>query len=158
MWSAYHFWVRRQTVMALCRQFLVLILLLHTGIHRSTYMEEISSEREKEESPAGKTPFCCALGVCKRGSPLVGRKGTGLGSLFLWDHLICRVDNDESDTFEDGVGFDVPPAPYVTSQTQNIFCIHPFYLLSKCQHWFNSQFPNLGGKMSRSLPMPSVAE
>lgn len=115
------------------------------------------SERKKR-AVQEKTLFCCALGVCKSGSPLAGRKGTGMGSLFLWDHLICRMDNDESDTFEDGVGFDVPPAPYVTSQTQNTFWIHPFYLLRKCQHWFNSQFLNLCGKMNRSLPMPSVAE
>lgn len=126
-----------------------------TGAH--TWKKFQVSERKKR---AVQEKLCSVVhwGGCKSGSPLVGRKGAGMGSLFLWDHLICRMDNDESDTFGDGVGFDVPPTPYVTTQTQNTFWINSFSLLSKCQHWFNSQFLNLWGKMSWSLPMPSVAE
>lgn len=113
--------------------------------------------RERREL-RGKNSILMCTGVCKSESPLVGRKDVGMGSLFLWDCLIQRIDNDRSVMFEDGVGFDVPPVPYSTSQTQNTFWIHPFYLLSKCQHWFNSQFRNPCGKISWSLPVPSVAE
>lgn len=61
------------------------------------------------------------------------------GKAQAWEAYFCETISSAGwammkDTFENGVGFDVPPAPYVTSQTQNTFWIHPFYLLSKCQH------------------------
>lgn len=99
---------------------------LHTGIYRSTHMEEISSSGGREL--CWKNFLLLCTGVYKSGNPLVGRKDVSTEEPSFERHLIPRTGKMEAICLRMMLGSDVPPSPSVTSQTQNTFWIRPLHL------------------------------
>lgn len=107
----------------------VSVLLPHTGIYRSTHMEKISREGGKEESCVGKISFYRErLGFAKVEALSGGKERCKLWEPSAERSLIPRTEKMEATCLRMMLGSDVPPGPYVTSQTQNTFWIRPFHL------------------------------
>lgn len=116
-------------MVVLCRQFLFQFCCLTPESTGALTWKKFQGREGKKRAVLEKFPSTVrAWGLQKWKPSLVGRKDVSSGSPALREVSSQKTEKMEATCLRMMLGSDVPPGPYVTSQTQNTFWIRPFHL------------------------------